>query len=153
MCSLTLQCDAHRGAWLGGMMHSAHGKAWLRCGMHTVELDSTVWYKPRSLTTWCDAHCDFDKFGSLYSVVGCSPRSLILRSLTPQCASHCGAQSPSWIYFANSQLKNIFVAEVLNKKYVFQKSYLGVPYTKVWYTNKFGCMLHKFGYAFHNPHI
>ena len=36
-CSLTLQCDAHRGAWLFTMIHSA-------------ELDSSVWSTPRSLT-------------------------------------------------------------------------------------------------------
>ena len=56
VCSLTLRCDAHLGAWLRG-------------GMHTVELfekfwslDSTVWCTPMHTT-------------ELDSAVGCTPRS------------------------------------------------------------------------------
>ena len=75
--SLTLQYDAHRGAWLHGGMHTtegctprsltprydAHSRAWLRGVMHTAEfyeklgsLDSTVWCTLRSLTLWYDAN-------------------------------------------------------------------------------------------------
>ena len=42
--SLTPRWDAHRGAWLGSIMH-------------TAELDSTVWCTPQSLTPQCDAQC------------------------------------------------------------------------------------------------
>ena len=73
---------------------------WLRCVMHTAELDSAVGCTPQSLTPWWQAHrgarlCGgmhtaelFEKFWSLDSAVWCTPRSL---------TSQWDAHSRSWL--------------------------------------------------------
>ena len=72
---------------------------WLRCVMHTAELDSAVGCTPQSLTPWWQAHrgarlCGgmhtaelFEKFWSLDSEVWCTPRSL-----TPRWDAHRGVR-------------------------------------------------------------
>ena len=90
MWSLTLQYDAHHGAWLHGV---------LRSGIYTVALDSAVGCTPQSilrnfdyLTPWCDA-CKGDWLSDrmytteLDSVAWCTPCSL-----TSRYAQHCGVR-------------------------------------------------------------
>ena len=98
--SLTPRYDAHCKS-LTPLWNAHHG-AWLCSMMHTAELDSTMWCTPQSF---------FEKFGSLDSVEGCTQRSL-----TTRCASRRGVR-PLWkCPFLSFQIHNVFQLCFIKKR-------------------------------------